>query len=320
MNTSTIYMGMRLRNPVIVASSGLTSTPEKVKACADAGAGAVVLKSIFEEQLEAEMGIMSEGAWYPEAADYIGRYGMENAVSAYLELYRASAGMVGIPVIPSIHCFGSGKWVEFAARLQDAGAPAVELNAFILPSDPRKTGRRNEEALLDILTDIKKVISIPVAVKLGSYFSSLPTFAGEMESAGADALVLFNRFYMVDFDIEEMQVVPGTNRSSPREAQMVTRWISILYPMLKCDLASTTGVHDGPGVVKQLLAGARAVQVCSVLYENGLKTIGEMLGFLSDWMKRHGHSSIDDFLGKMAATDNPAEFLRVQFMKVSVKE
>ncbi len=320
MNTSTIYMGMRLRNPVIVASSGLTSTPEKVRACADAGAGAVVLKSIFEEQIERDLGMMSGASWYPEAADYIGRYGMDDAVRHYLGLFTESSGQVDIPVIPSIHCFGSGKWVEFAARLEDAGAPAIELNAFILPSDPRKTGRENEQVLLDILTGIKKFVSIPVAVKIGSHFSSLPTFARELEGAGASALVVFNRFYMLDIDIDRMEIIPGTNFSSPHEVQMVTRWISILHPILKCDLAATTGVHDGAGLVKQILAGARAVQVSSTLYKNGLGTIGAMLSFLLDWMKRHGHSSIDSFVGQMAATSNPAEFLRVQFMKVSVGE
>lgn len=320
MNTSTIYMGMKLRNPVIVGSSGLSSTPEKVKACFDAGAGAVVLKSIFEEQIENDLGTMSGSSWYPEAADYIGRYGMDNAVSRYLDLLKDSAGMVDIPVIPSIHCFGSGKWVDFAARLEDAGAPALELNAFILPSDPRKTGRENEQALLDILNHIKQVVSIPVAVKIGSHFSSLPTFARELEHSGADALVVFNRFYSLDLDIEKLEVIPGTNFSSPQEAQTVTRWVSILHPLLNCDLAATTGVHDGQGLVKQLLAGARAVQISSALYKNGLGTIGTMLAFLVDWMKRHGHTSVDSFMGKMASTSNPAEFLRVQFMKVSVGE
>lgn len=320
MNTSTIYMGMRLRNPVIVGSSGLTSTPEKVAACRNAGAGAVVLKSIFEEQIERDLGLLSGSSWYPEAADYIGRYGMDDAVARYLALFREASARVDIPVIPSIHCFGSGKWVDFAARLQDAGAPALELNAFILPSDPRKTGRENEQSILDIVSGIRKVVTIPVAVKLGSHFSGLSTFARELEAAGADALVLFNRFYMLDIDIEKMQIVPGANLSNPQEAQTVTRWISILRPLLKCDLAATTGIHDGPGLVRQILAGARAVQVCSVLYRNGLGAVAPMLAFLSDWMKRHGHQSIDSFMGNMAAAANPAEFLRVQFMKVSLEQ
>lgn len=320
MDISTVYMGMRLRNPVIVASSGLTSTPGNVEACARAGAGAVILKSIFEEQIEAHLGGLSRDAWYPEASDYIGRYGMENAVSSYLDLLKASMARVDIPVIPSIHCFGSGKWVEFAARLESAGAPALELNAFILPSDPRRTGRQNEETLLSIVSELKNVVSIPVAVKLGWYFSGLPSLARELEGAGADALVLFNRFYQVDIDIEKLQVIPGANRSVPEESQPVIRWLSILSPQVRCDLAATTGIHDGPGVVKAILAGARAVQVCSVLYQQGLEPVGRMLTFLSDWMRRHGRESVDGFLGAMAMKENPAEFLRVQFMKVSVGE
>ncbi|HRW77736.1 MAG TPA: diguanylate cyclase, partial [Candidatus Sabulitectum sp.] len=210
MDLSTVYMSLKLRNPLIVGSSGLTGSVEKVKQCADAGAGAVVLKSLFEEQIEAELGHLSGDRWYPEAADYIDNYGMENALGKYLELLEGSRKATDIPVIPSIHCFGTGKWVEFARKLENAGASAIELNAFILPSDPRRTGRENENVILDIVSDIKSQVSIPVAVKLGSHFSSISSFIRELDGNGVDGIVLFNRFFSIDFDIDNLKVIDGS--------------------------------------------------------------------------------------------------------------
>ena len=195
MDLSTVYMSLKLRNPLIVGSSGLTGSVDKVRECADAGAGAVVLKSLFEEQIEAELGHLSGDRWYPEAADYIDNYGLENALGKYLELLEGSRKATDIPVIPSIHCFGTGKWVEFSRKLESAGASAIELNAFILPSDPRRTGRENENVILDIVSDIKSQVSIPVAVKIGSHFSSISSFIRELDGNGIDGIVLFNRFF-----------------------------------------------------------------------------------------------------------------------------
>ncbi len=321
MDLSTVYMSLKLRNPLIVGSSGLTGSVEKVKQCADAGAGALVLKSLFEEQIEAELGHLSGDRWYPEAADYIDNYGMENALGKYLELLEGSRKATDIPVIPSIHCFGTGKWVEFARKLENAGASAIELNAFILPSDPRRTGRENENVILDIVSDIKSQVSIPVAVKIGSHFSSISSFIRELDGNGIDGIVLFNRFFSIDFDIENLKVVDGSPYSSPEETQSVLRWTSLLSPMVSCDLCSTTGIHDGAAVVKHLLAGASAVQVSSALYLNGLGIIARMHGFLAGWMKDHNYGSTDEFRGRLSASrsGNPAEVSRVQFMKTSVR-
>lgn len=322
MNLSTVYMSMKLRNPIIVASSGLTGTPEKVKACADAGAGAIVLKSIFEEQIEADLGNMAgDGAWYPEAVDYINSYGMQNAVSNYLQLLEKSRSLTDIPIMPSIHCFGKGNWTDFAKQLESAGASAIELNAFILASDPRRTGRENENTILDIVSDIKSQISIPVAVKIGSHFSSISSFASELDGCGVDGIVLFNRFFRIDFDIENLKVINGSMFSTPDETEQVLRWVSLISPVTSCDIAATTGIHDGEAVVKQLLAGANAVQVCSTLYNNGLGVIADMHGFVADWMNRHNYNNIEDFRERLSSKNsgNPAEFQRVQFMKASVK-
>jgi len=320
MDFSTVYMNLKLRNPIIVGSCGLTGTPDKVKACADAGAGAVVLKSIFEEQIESELGKMSsEESWYPEAMDYISSYGMQNAIAGYLKLLEDST-KTDIPVIPSIHCFGKGNWIEFAGKLESAGASAIELNTFILPSDPRRTGRDNEKIILDIVSDIKSRISIPVSVKIGSYFSSISRFVKELDDCGIDGIVLFNRFFRINFDIENLKIVDGSFFSSPQETEPVLRWVSLLSPSTSCDITASTGIHDGEAVIKQLLAGANAVQVCSTLYKNGLGVLSDIHGFLADWMRRHNYSSIDDFRGRLSqkSSSNPAEYQRVQFMKASV--
>lgn len=321
MNLSTVYMSMKLRNPIIVGSCGLTGTPEKVKACADAGAGAVVLKSIFEEQIESDLGnLAGDSTWYPEAVNYINSYGMHNAVSNYLELLEKSRSIVDIPIIPSIHCFGKGNWVEFAKKLENAGASAIELNTFILPSDPRRTGRENENTILDIVSDIKSQISVPISVKIGSYFSSVSAFAKELDNCGVDGIVLFNRFFKINFDIENLEVINGSLLSTPDETERVLRWVSLISPVTSCDIAATTGIHDGEAVVKHLLAGANAVQICSTLYKNGLGVMADMHGFIADWMRKHNYNCIEDFRERLSQRNsgNPAEFERVQFMKASV--
>lgn len=322
MDLSTVYMSLKLRNPVIVGSSGLTGSVDKVKRCSEAGAGAIVLKSVFEEQIEAELGHLTAERWYPEASDYISNYGMQNAVNGYLGLLEESRQATDIPVIPSIHCFGTGKWVEFARQLESAGASGIELNAFILPSDPRRTGRENENVILDIVSDIKSQVSVPVAVKIGSHFSSVSGFVKELDGTGVDAVVVFNRFFSIDFDIDNLKVKDGTKFSSPEETQSVLRWVSLLSPLTSCDICSTTGIHNGAAVVKHLLAGANAVQVSSALYTDGLKVLSEMHGFLAEWMRNHNYNCIDDFRGRLSAsrTGNPAEFRRVQFMKASVQD
>ncbi len=321
MDLSTIYMSMKLRNPIIVGSCGLTGSADKVKECADAGAGAIVLKSIFEEEIESDLGNMAgDSAWYPEAVDYINSYGMQNAVSNYLNLLEKSKKAIDIPVIPSIHCFGKGNWIEFAKQLENSGASAIELNTFILPSDPRRTGRENENTILDIVSDIKSKISIPVSVKIGSHFSSISAFVKELDNCGVDGIVLFNRFFRINFDINALKVVDGSPFSSPEEVEPVLRWVSLLSPLTSCDISATTGIHDGEAVVKQLLAGANAVQICSTLYKNGLGVMADMHGFLADWMRNKNYNSIEDFRGRLSEkkSNNPADYQRVQFMKASV--
>lgn len=318
---STSYMGLKLKNPVIAGSSGLTAKIDKVKECADAGAGAVVLKSIFEEQIVAEVAGIKEASgssyWHPEAEQYIREYGRHHAAESYVDLIKAAKDAVDIPVIASVHCVSAGAWTEFAHKVELAGADGLELNVYVLPSDPKRDGRQNEQVYFDVVEAVKNASSLPLALKIGSAFSNLSRTAVELSRTTLDALVLFNRFYRFDFDIEKLKLVPAPYMSSPDEIAHPLRWVSILEGQVECDLAATTGVHDGAGVVKQVLAGAAAVQVCSALYKNGIGHLGGMLTELTEWMDRHGHSTLADFRGKMSqdSSEDPAAYERVQFMK-----
>jgi dihydroorotate dehydrogenase (fumarate) len=321
---STHYLGMKLRNPIIVGSSGLTASLDKIRQAEDAGAGAVVLKSIFEEQIEHQVSTLMEASepslLHPEAAGYIKRYGRDSAVSEHLDLISKAKNAVSIPIIGSIHCVTAGAWTAFASDVEQAGADALELNVSVLPSDPRRSGDDNEQIYFDVAHSVTSKVTIPVALKIGSRFSSLAHMIKRLSQTPVSGLVLFNRFYRLDFDIEKLRVVPGKQMSAPEEAQGPLRWISILSEELDCDLAATTGVHSGTGVVKQILAGAKAVQICSVLYQNGVGHLGTMLSEVTDWMDRHGFESLEDFCGKMSQkqSGNPAAYERIQFMKASV--
>ena len=318
---TTKYMGLDLKNPIIAGSSGLTASVEKVKECAAAGAGAVVLKSIFEEQITAAVESIREASgssyWHPEAEQYIREYGRHHAAEAYVDLIKGVKDAVDIPVIASVHCVSAGGWTEFVHKVELAGADGLELNVYVLPSDPRRDGRENEQVYFDVIEAVKGASSLPLALKIGSAFSSLSRTAVELSTTALDALVLFNRFYRFDFDIDGLKLVPGSYISSPEEIAKPLRWVSILSGQVECDIAATTGVHDGVGVVKQLLAGATAVQVCSTLYMNGVGHLESMLSELADWMSRHGYSSLDEFRGKMSqdVSEDPAAYERVQFMK-----
>ena len=320
----TEYMGLTLPSPIIVGSSSLTKDVESVVKCAKAGAGAVVLKSIFEEQITNEVDNLieksSESMWHPEASEYIINSGQENSISRFLDLIEESKKRVDIPIIASIHCISAGRWTEFAKRIQEAGADAIELNTFILPSDPRLKGSQVENLYLDILGAVKAHTSIPVALKLGPYFSSLANTILELDKGGADGLTLFNRFFNSDIDIENMKVTRASFISTPVEHLTALRWMVILAGRTKCDLCAGCGIHDSSAVIKQLLAGACAVQVVSTLYKFGIDQLTSLLDGISEWMGRHGFESINDFRGKMSQDNqkNPADFERVQFMKFSV--
>ena len=317
----TTYMGLSLRNPIIVGSSGLTNSADKIVELEKLGAGAVVLKSLFEEQIRYQINhsvSQSESIYsYPEAEDYIGNYTKETSVSEYLDLIRKSKSTVSIPVIASINCVSAVEWISFARKIQEAGADALELNIFILPSDPKRNSEQNEQVYFEIAMAIIKQISIPVSLKISHYFSSLTNTALKLSWTGIKGMVLFNRFYSPDIDIDKFEVISTNVLSTPDEISGSLRWVAMLSDRLHCDIAASTGVHDGAGVIKQLLAGAKAVQITSCLYKHGTGILPGMLKFIENWMGKHGFKTTDEFIGKMSfkATENPAAYERVQFMK-----
>ncbi|PLW93851.1 MAG: diguanylate cyclase [Marinilabiliales bacterium] len=320
-NLEASYMGLKLKNPIIVGSSGLTNSVENIIEIAKHGAGAVVLKSLFEEQIKhaASSTIVQNeyGNTYPEAEDYIRNYTREKDVANYLKLIEDSKKVVDIPIIASINCISDTEWITFAKQIEGAGADALELNVFVLPSNPDRDGSQNETVYFDIIEKILKVVKIPVALKISHYFSSLAKTVTKLSWTGIKGIVLFNRFFSPDIDIENLEIKTTNVFSTPSELAISLRWIAMMSAHVSCDLAASTGVHDGKALIKQLLAGAKAVQIASVLYKKGFKEIETMLEVLENWMERKNYTRLDQFIGKMsiAQTENPAAYERVQFMK-----
>ena len=320
---STSFAGLKLKNPVIIGSSGLTNSIKDIMELEKNGAAAVVLKSLFEEEIIREMqatysSMSSEGFIYPETLEFYEHEDKtEESTIKYLDLIAKTKKEVTIPVIASINCLTASQWTYFPRQVEGAGADAVELNIFILPSDLNRTARENEKTYHDIIHEVLKSIKIPVIVKLSYYFSNLASFLQGISKTGIKGLVLFNRFYNPDFDLNTLNVTSGAVLSSPSDLFLSLRWIAIMAERVSCDLAASTGVHDGKAMVKQLLAGAHAVEIASALYKYGNARIGEMLSEVKDWMKNKGYSSIQDFRGKLsqAKSSDPAAYERVQFMK-----
>jgi len=320
-NIESRYMGLHLRNPIVAGSSGLTNSVENIIEMEKNGIAAVVLKSLFEEQIQnsASHTIM-QGEYinqYPEAEDYIRNYSAENDVTNYLRLIESAKNSVSIPIIASINCITNSEWTDYAKKIEAAGADGLELNVAVLPSDPNKESSENEQVYFDITRKVVKELNIPVAIKLSYYFSGLAKMLTNLSWTGIKALVLFNRFYSPDIDIEHEEVKSSFVFSTPSEIALPLRWVAMLSPLVECDIAASTGVHDGTGLIKQLLAGANVVQIASVLYQKGFREIGSMTEQLENWMDRHNYRNIDDFRGKLsiAKTENPAAYERIQFMK-----
>lgn len=317
---TTTWMGLKLKSPVIIASSGLTNSLKNIKEYEKQGAGAVVLKSLFEEQIlnEAHHTISQDETanQYPEALDYIINYSRTNALNDYLKLISDCKKETSLPIIASINCSSASEWTAFAADIEKAGADALELNVFIPPFNPRK-GQQLEKIYLDILQDVSLKVKIPVALKVGSYFTSLTETAEQMVWAGAKGLVLFNKFYSPDIDINNLKIVPANVFSSSDDILMPLRWVAMLSGRIKCDIAGTTGVHTGEDLIKMLLAGAKAAEIASVVYKNGSEVIGKMLGELNAWMEKNNFATLDKVIGKLnyQNTANPSSYERVQFMK-----
>jgi dihydroorotate dehydrogenase (fumarate) len=317
-NTRINYMGLELNNPVIVSSSGLTSSASKIKELADNQAGAVVLKSLFEEQINYESGRLIDESSHSEALDYIRNYSKNKSVDDYLKLIDSAKKQTGIPVIASINCISADDWTSFAKRIESAGADGLELNLFFMPLNKEVRSDQYEDTYLKLAEKIQSEIRIPIAIKLGNHFTNLVRTVHQLKIINIPAVVLFNRFYSPDININTFEFQSAEIFSTPADIRHSLRWIGIISSQLKdIDIAASTGVHDGEGVVKQLLAGATAVQVCSTLYKNGAGRLTSITEFLDKWMDKNNFKKIDDFRGKMSykKINDPSTYERSQFMK-----
>ncbi len=304
---ATTYMGLRLRNPLVASPSPLSYTFDGVQRLADGGVGAIVLYSLFEEQLrerQAQIAELVDGPAesFPEALDYVPAVAKEDpGPGAYLKLLERAAATIEVPVIASLNGTTDEGWTDYARAMQEAGAAAIELNIYYLPGDPQITGREVEERHLDVLGRVKSAVTVPVAVKLSPYFSSIGEMALRLAEAGADALVLFNRFLQPDIDPEELVVLPRVNLSSPSDGRLPRAWIALLRGRIRASLAATTGVEVPADVARFLLAGADVVMTTSALLRHGPAYAHELLDGLTTWMARKGFTSVDDFRGQLAA-------------------
>lgn len=316
--SATTFAGLKLRNPIIVSSSGLTDSAAKNRKLYEAGAGAIVLKSLFEEQIMMEADWLGDPNMYPEGSDYLVGYVREHKLGEYLNLIKESKKVCDIPIIASINCYQDAEWIEFAKQIEEAGADALEVNILALQTDVQYAYGSFEQRHIDILSHIKKTTGIPVIMKLGDNLTNPVALIDQLYANGAAAVVMFNRFYQPDIDIEKMVQNTGSIFSTKADLSKALRWIGIASAAVgRLDYAASGGIHTPEGVVKALLAGAAAVEVCSALYQNSDAVIGEYVRFLEAWMERKGMETISQFKGLLNVSDVNGinTFERTQFLK-----
>ena len=321
---TTTYMGLTLKHPVVPSASPMSQNLDRIRRLEDAGASAVVMYSLFEEQIAVESQILDHYLTYgtesfSEALSYFPH--MENynvGPHEYLDLIQSAKAAVDIPIIGSLNGVSTGGWIEYARHIEEAGADGLELNIYYIATDSALESREVEQLYLDVVADVKRSIAIPVAVKLGPYFSSFANMAMRLQDAGANALVLFNRFYQPDFDLEELAVVPNLVLSNSHELRLPLRWVAMLYGRVPIDFAITSGVHTYADVLKGLMAGANVTMMASELLRNGEGRIGVVVQELQDWMEEHEYVSVDQMRGSMSQRNvaEPAAFERANYMKV----
>ncbi|MDT8325468.1 MAG: dihydroorotate dehydrogenase-like protein [Bacteroidota bacterium] len=323
MDLTTTYMGLQLKNPLVPSASPLSRKLDDIKRLEDAGASAIVMYSLFEEQIEHEQRelhhFLAQGtesyqeaiSYFPEAEDY------NLGPDEYLEHIRAAKDATAIPIIGSLNGVSAGGWLEYAKKIEDAGADGLELNVYYIPTDTRFSAKEIENIYVEDLKRIKGAVSIPVAMKLSPYFTTMASMANKLDEAGADALVLFNRFYQPDFNLEELEVVPTVNLSTSAENRLPLRWIAILHGHIKASMAATTGIHSAQDTLKMLMAGADVAMLCSVLLEKGPQYLATVLADLQQWMEEKEYSSVTQMKGSMSqrSVAEPAAFERANYMK-----
>ena len=323
MDLKTKYMGLTLRSPLVVSASPLSEYIQNIKMMEEAGAGAVVLYSLFEEQIRLEQHELhfrtTQGtesyaeslSYFPDMDEY--KMGPEE----YLNHIRKAKETVKIPIIASLNGSTIGGWTEYAKEMEKAGADAIELNVYYIPTDMELSGANVEQTYIDILRSVKSSVDIPVAIKLSPYFSNMANMARRLDDAGANALVLFNRFYQPDVDLEEFEVVPNVQLSTSSAQRLPMRWIAILKDRIAADLAATSGVHTGLDAVKMLLVGANVVMMCSALLKHGIFHLQNVEKHLIEWMEKNGYETVEEMIGIMSQqkTPDPGTFERAQYMK-----
>lgn len=321
---STNYLGFELKNPIVASSSPLTQKASSASELERAGVSAIIMHSLFEEQiiqdsLKLHRDLERGTDQFYEALDYLPAYGQYSVgPERYLETLKAIKNAVNIPVFGSLNGVSSGGWIDYAKKIQDAGADALELNIYYLSTDTEMTGAELENRYFHLIADIRRQIQIPLAVKLSPLFSSVSNFSKRLSEAGADGLVFFNRFYQPDFDLESLEVVPNLVLSSSHEMRIPLRWIAILYGKIDVDFGLTGGVHTGSDVLKAMMAGARVTTIASEFLQNGIKRVPELLAEISEWMDTHDYDSIKQMQGSMSqeSVAEPAAFERANYMKV----
>lgn len=324
LDLTTHYMGLTLKNPIVPSASPLSRSLNGIKAMEDAGAAAITMYSLFEEQIDLEAlaqhhfieqeAFMSAEAtaYFPKAKEYY------SGPDAYVELIREAKAAVDIPIIGSLNGVTTGGWTRYARLIEEAGADALELNVYLIPTRPALSSDGIENTYLEILREVKAQVKIPVAMKLSPFFSAMPNMAHRIDRAGADALVLFNRFYQPDFDLEELHVIPHLVLSTPWEMRLPLRWIAILYGHVNASMALTSGVHTAEDAVKAVMAGADIVNVASVLLEQGIGKIDDLVAGVQHWMEQHEYESVSQMKGALSQRNvaEPAAFERANYMKV----
>ena len=325
MDLTTKYLGLKLKNPIVPSASPLSTSVDTVKEMEDKGASAVVMYSLFEEQIEHEANavdsFLMQGtdsfaealSYFPQPEEFHNKDAEE-----YLEQIRALKSAVSIPVIGSLNGVSAGGWLDYAKQIEQAGADALELNIYFIPTDPSKTSADIEKMYVDDLKTVKGKVGIPVSVKLSPYFSATANMAKQLDDAGADGLVLFNRFYQPDLDLDELEVKADLELSRRYDQRLSLRWLAILKPFVKASLAATSGIHDAQGVLKSVLVGADVAMIASTLIQNGVGRIETILKDMEQWMETKEYASIEQMKGSMSysAVAEPAAYERANYMKV----
>lgn len=323
MDLSTTYLGLNLRNPVVPSASPLSYTLDGMKRLEDAGAAAIVMYSLFEEQIAHEAAELDHylnygKESYAEALTYFPEPQEYNVgPDEYIEQVRKAKQSLGIPVIGSLNGISTGGWIKYARNIEEAGADALELNVYYIPTHPDVTSSEAEDRYLEVLHEVKRAVRIPVAMKLSPYFSAMAHMAKRLEYGGANGLVLFNRFYQPDIDLEALEVKPNVVLSTPNAMRLPLRWIAILYGRVKLSLAATSGIHSAGDVIKMVMAGADVTMMCSALLKNGPEYLTKVLSDLDQWLLEHEYTSIRQMKGSMSqkSVADPAAFERANYVK-----